>query len=421
MLCGLNSGEDMTLWEQLFFRAFRHSPETNVRRIGRYAIFFAIASTVITVAADPSWAQTEKVLYSFTNGADGANPTAGLVLDASGNLYGTTVYGGSTTCTSGCGTVFRLSPRGTDIVLYSFLGGPVGAAPYGGLIRDAKGNLYGTTYAGGFFVGIVYEIEGRKESILHTFLGSMRNDGSVPFASLIMDAEGNLYGTSFSGGTKCTASGGCGTVFRVTPSGSESLLYSFAGGTDGSFPFCSLAWGVNHSLYGTTVYGGANDLGTVFKVEPGGVETVVHSFGSGTDGSSPDAGLIADTAGNFYGTTPLGGDFGFGTVFKIDRTGAERVVYSFTGGVDGANPDAPLILDAKGNLYGTTYAGGMTGNGTVFEIDTEGAETVLYSFAGGADGANPGSAVVFDAKGNLYGTTINGGSAGYGTVFRVTP
>ena len=183
--------------------------------------------------------------------------------------------------------------------------------------------------------------------------------------------------------------------------GERIAALRFAGGTDGSFPFSSLAWGVNHSLYGTTVYGGANNQGTVFKVAPGGVETVVHSFGSGTDGSSPDAGLVAAAGGSFYGTTPLGGDFGFGTVFEIDRTGAERVVYSFTGGVDGANPDAPLVLDAKGNLYGTTYAVGSSGEGTVFEIDTDGSETVLHSFSGGADGANPGSAVVFDTKGNL--------------------
>jgi uncharacterized repeat protein (TIGR03803 family) len=418
---GLSADEEMDMSERFLMRKPCTDLITNLREAAGYISFLALLAALVAVACRSSQAQTENVLYSFTNGADGANPTSALVLDASGNLYGTTDNGGSTTCTTGCGTVFRLSPRGTDIVLYRFLGGPVGAAPYGGLVRDVQGNLYGTTYAGGFFVGTVYEIQGRKESVLHTFLGSMRNDGAVPYAGLIMDADGNLYGTSFSGGTKCTASGGCGTVFRVTPSGSESLLYSFAGGTDGSFPFCALAWGANNSLYGTTVYGGANNLGTAFKVAPGGGETVVHSFGTGTDGSSPEAGLVAGTDGRFYGTTSWGGDFGFGTVFEIDRTGAERVVYSFTGGVDGANPDAPLILDSKGSLYGTTYAGGMTGNGTVFEIDTNGIETVLYSFAGGADGANPGSAVVFDAKGNLYGTTINGGASGYGTVFRITP
>jgi uncharacterized repeat protein (TIGR03803 family) len=378
---------------------------------------------LLIVAVPYSHAQNEVVIHTFTGGTDGANPYAGLVLDSRGNLYGTTVNGGgSTSCSGGCGTVFKVTSSGKESILYSFAGGTDGANPYGGLIRDARGNLYGTTVYGGSYVGTVFEVTaGGAETLLHVFGSSSTGDGSVPFAGLLADPKGNLYGTTFSGGSQCTTGGGCGTVFQVAPAGIETVLYSFAGGTDGSFPFCSLAWDTDGNLYGTTVFGGTYDQGAVFRVSLSGTETVLYSFTGGDDGGQPAAGLVRDPKGNLFGTTQKGGAFGNGTVFRITPTGLERVYYSFQGGADGELPSSPLILDSKGNLYGTTYQGGAPGFGTVFQISADGTERVLYSFAGGTDGAGPVGGLVRDLKGNLYGTTYQGGTTGYGTVFKVTP
>jgi uncharacterized repeat protein (TIGR03803 family) len=377
---------------------------------------------LLMVAVPSSRAQNEVVIHTFTGGTDGANPYAGLVLDSKGSLYGTTVNGGgSSTCSGGCGTVFKVTSSYKESILYAFEGGTDGANPYGGLIRDPRGNLYGTTVDGGSYVGTVFEVTpGGVETLLHIFGSSSTGDGSVPYAGLLADPKGNLYGTTFSGGS-CTTDGGCGTVFQVAPTGIETVLYSFAGGTDASFPFCTMVWDTDGNLYGTTVFGGTYNQGAVFRASPSGTETVLYSFTGGDDGGQPAAGLVRDPKGNLFGTTQKGGAFGNGTVFRITPTGNERVYYSFQGGADGELPSSSLILDSKGNLYGTTYQGGTPGYGTVFQISSDGTERVLYSFAGGTDGAGPVGGLVRDGRGNLYGTTYQGGATGYGTVFKVTP
>lgn len=309
-------------------------------------------------------------------------------------------------------------------VLYSFKGSPDGAAPYAGVIMDKAGNLYGTTEVGGVSNGTVFKLDSSgNETLLHSFTNSP--DGSGPFAALIMDTAGNLYGTTYYGGV-C-----CGIVFKLDTSSNETVLHSFTGGSDGGGPLAGLIMDAAGNLYGTTFGGGAFGNGTVFKLDPSGNETVLYSFTGGSDGSFPSAALIMDAIGNLYGTTAGGGSAGSactlacGTVFKLDTSGNETVLHSFTGGTDGSDPTAGLIMDAAGNLYGTTFTGGLGGiYGTVFKLDSSGNETVLHRFTGGSDGASPAGALVMDAAGNLYGTTsdLNVQTAGHnGTVFKLDP
>jgi uncharacterized repeat protein (TIGR03803 family) len=402
-------------------------------------------------------AQTVSVLYSFTNApGDGAYPEAGLIKDASGNLYGTTAVGGNFSN----GTVFELvNSSGTysEQVLFSFTGGieGIGASPEAGLIMDASGNLYGTTEAGGSSgcsentgCGTVFELLNSSGTynlkVLHDFT-STGGDGASPFAGLIMDASGNLYGTTFGGGP--LGPFGNGTVFELVNSSgtySEKVLYSFTGtGGDGVGPSGVLIMDASGNLYGTTRFGGTSGNGTVFElVNSSGTysEQVLYSFtGTGGDGASPFAGLIMDASGNLYGTTASGGTpvpaggsgciFGCGTVFELvnsSGTYSEKVLYSFPStGVDGELPSAGLIMDASGNLYGTTIGGGTDGLGTVFElVNSSGtySEKLLYSFTGtGGDGAGPSGVLIIDASGDLYGTTVGGGTSSFGTVFRLTP
>jgi uncharacterized repeat protein (TIGR03803 family) len=379
-------------------------------RLTRSATLTLLAVSLLLGAA---WAQKESVLYSFAGSPDGANPYyAGVVFDIKGNLYGTTVSGGAT----GAGTVFKVTPSGKETVLYSFAGGTDGSSPYPGVILDTKGNVYGTTNAGGAFnAGTVFKVTpSGKETVLYSFTGGA--DGSGPQAGLVIDKKGNLYGTTSYGGAS-----GAGAVFKVTPSGKETVLYSFSGGTDGAYPIAGLVFDKKGSLYGTTWVGGASSGGTVFKVTPSGKETVLHSFTGNPDGAYPfSSTLVFDTKGNVYGTTNAGG-INVGTVFKVTPSGKETVLYSFTGGADASGPQAGLVFDKKGNLYGTTYAGGALNAGTVFKVTPSGKETMLYSFTGGADGLGPKAGLVFDKKGNLYGTTDQGGAFGNGTVFKLVP
>ena len=332
---------------------------------------------------------SETVLYSFgSSSADGWYPQVGLIADASGNLYGTTYQGGA----YGFGTVFKLTPSKsvpwTETVLYSFGSSSAdGQGPLAGLIADASGNLYGTTFNGGTSdLGTVFKLTpSGSETILHSFSG-FPSDGAYPQAGLIADASGNFYSTTNQGG----ASNG-GTVFEVTPSGTEIVLHSFANSPDGLNPFAGLIADASGNLYGTTAAGGENGNGTVFKLmKQAGtwIETVLYSFGRGTssDGVNPYAGLIADASGNLYGTTFSGGDstncrhgVPCGTVFKLTPLGIETVLYSFTGGSDGENPFAGLIADASGNLYGTTYQGGAYGYGTVFKLTGAGYVAVPFT------------------------------------------
>jgi uncharacterized repeat protein (TIGR03803 family) len=504
------------------------------------------------------------VLYSFTGGADGSGPFAGVILDSAGNLYGTTYNGGVNNL---YGVVYKLSPSGQETVLYSFKGAPDGANPYAGVVMDAAGYLYGTTYGGGgHSAGAVYKVtQLGKEAVLYSFgsdgtgppdgggvildpagnlygaggvivfkldpaghftqLADLRNsafpsglardasgnlyfatqaegtwpDGAVfkldtsgrtsllykfkgavvqsgiglpvqnagvvldsagnlygttpfqgtagivyeieasgtvkrlydflpggggydPSAGLTLDAAGNLHGTTAGGGGQANA----GVVYKMGPGGRETVLYTFKGGsTDGANPGGNVVLDQAGNLYGTTATGGADSQGVVYKLTPSGQETILHSFTGGADGAFP-TGLALDSAGNLYGTAAFGGagsqtGLQEGVVFKLDTAGNFSVVYSFTGLSDGGVPDGGVVLDAAGNLYGTTYAGGLgyPGAGVVFKIDTTGAYSVLHAFLASTDGGYPRAGVTLDAAGNIYGTCPGYGPHGGGTVFRL--
>jgi uncharacterized repeat protein (TIGR03803 family) len=306
-----------------------------------------------------------------------------------------------------------LLPAQTYTVLYRFKGTD-GSSPYGPLTLDSKNNLYGMTRDGGAKrSGAIFGISYPNEKVLYSFRDNP--DGASPLGALLRDSAGNLYGTTPLGG-----SSGSGAVFKLDTMGNETVLYNFSGGTDGDQPQAGLVQDMVGNLYGTTVLGGASNLGTVFKVDNTGTETVLHSFTGASDGEFPHSGLVRDRAGNLYGTTGGDGATTWGTVFKVDTSGRETVLYSFKGGADGGEPLAALLRDGAGNLYGTTYLGG-NGTGTAFKVDESGNETVLYAFAGGTDGANPLCRLVIDKTGNLYGTTEKGGSSNFGTVFKLAP
>ena len=398
----------------------------------RGALALATLSALLLITPTRAGAQTETVLYSFcaqAGCADGNHPEARLVLDPSGNLYGTTDVGGA----NALGTVFEVSASGSETVLYSFCSLPDcddGDHPRAGLILDAEGNLYGGIYDGGTHDGgIVAEFSPTgAETVLYDFCSKPAcRDGYYPHSDLVMDKNGNLYGT-----TQYRGAYTGGNVYEVSSNGTESVLYGFCqqtGCTDGNAPKAGLVLDGNGNLYGTTYKGGANGEGVVYEVSPSGIETVLYSFCAQTgckDGSNPEADLVLDTEGNLYGTTYKGGAHGKGTVFEVSASGIETVLYSFcaqAGCKDGSSPEAGLVMDAKGNLYGTTYSGGgPKKRGTVFEVSPSGTETVLHGFnAKGTDGYNPSASLVMDAKGNLYGTTYAGGAHGGGTVFEVTP
>ena len=315
----------------------------------------------------------------------------------------------------------RSAQAQTFTVLYSFKGAADGGFAYAGVVRDGVGNLYGATYQGGASgLGAVYKVDTTgKETVLYSFAGG--SDGGNPHAGLVRDSAGNLYGTTAYGGSG-GCSGGCGIVFKVDKTNKESVLHEFTGPPDGERPYAGLVRDSAGNLYGTTYGGGASGFGTVFKLNTTGTETVLHSFtGLPADGENPFAGLVRGSAGNLYGTTLNGGTFGYGTIFKLDATDKETVLYSFTGFADGGFPySGYLVRDGSGNLYGTTYQGGAYNRGTVFKLDKTNKETVLHSFAGGtADGEFPYAGLVRDTSGNLYGTTYQGGASGWGTVFKV--
>jgi len=376
-------------------------------------------ATMLGLAAVHSLAQAQTftVIYSFKGGTDGAS-ASGIVRDAAGIFYGTTYYGGDLTC-GGCGTIFKLSPTGKEKVLHSFTGVPDGTAPAFGLISDPAGNHYGTAQQGGTSNGgVVFMLDTTgKETILHSFAGAP--DGANPVGGLVRDSQGNLYGTTEAGG-ESTCPWTCGTVFKIDAAGSETILHSF-NGYDGQFPESGVILDAAGNLFGTAETGGGSGYGTVFKVDAvTGEETVLHAFSGGADGIGPWAGLVLDGT-DLYGATSIGGRFNDGTVFKVDATGKETVLHNFAGGADGVEPLSSLIHDAAGKLYGTTFYGGAFGQGIVFKLDTTGKETVLHTFTGGADGANPSGRLIQDAAGNLYGGTNGGGAFGRGVVFKIVP
>jgi len=327
----------------------------------------------------------ESVSFSF-NTSDGAFPNQPVIQDASGNLYGAALEG-----TGGSGVVFKLSPSGKETVLYYFQGGLFNKNPkdpQGALFMDKAGNLYGTTISGGnsscatqgnVYCGTVFELaKNGKLTLLYSFTG--KSDGGAPSGSLIRDSEGNFYGAASTGGDlNCTLtnSTGCGVVFKLDPAGKETVLHRFTGQADGAGPAGSLFMDSEGNLYGSATYGGefggqcgvlGEDLGcgTIFKIDTVGKFSVLHSFNNdGTEGLNPNGGLISDPEGNLYGTTQVSGTDGIGgTVFKVNKTGKLTVLFNFDGNEGGALPFGGVIRDSKGNLYGTTYFG----KGTVFEL-----------------------------------------------------
>jgi uncharacterized repeat protein (TIGR03803 family) len=373
--------------------------------------------TFLFLSASAAPGQTFSLLHQFRSGPGGINPYAGVVLDAKGNLYGTTYNDGA----FAFGTVFKISAAGQEKVLHSFrqTGGD-GAFPwYGTLVRDSSGNLYGTSGEGGIYgqcCGTVFRVSASgKETVLFSFTRTGEN-GYFPQAGVVRDSSGNLYGMSESGG-----SGGAGLVFRLDATGKESVLYSFIGSSDGANPQAGLMLDAKGNLYGTAFSGGSSFAGVVFRLDPTGKEVVLYNFTGSSDGGYPESGLIRDSRGNLYGTTYAGGNHGAGTVFKVDAQGKETVLYSFTGGTDGGFPmEASLVRDSAGNLYGTTPQGGSSSFGVVFKIDTAGNQTVLHNFSG-RDGKIPYGTLALDKSGNLYGTTYEGGAYGGGVVFKIAP
>jgi uncharacterized repeat protein (TIGR03803 family) len=447
----------------------------------RFRARAAAASVVCAATVCPAFAQvTETVLHTFLGGSDGGIVYAPLIADFSGpqgaltGLYGTTGYGGgidAPNCVAffGCGTVFKLTPtpRGqtpwTETVLGSFSGGSNGDLPIGGLFASREkvfqtASLYGTT--SGFnegTPGTVFKLTGQTLTTIYNFTGG--SDGASPTAGLIAnepaDAKGALYGTAVSGG-----SNGCGTVYRVTPpkyyqtAWTEQTLWGFSGENDGCGPQGILLADKRGALYGTAYAGGASNNGVIFKLTPpedgktAWTEQTLWSFSGGSDGGGPAAGLIADWAGALYGTASAGGSGSHGTVFKLTppedgkTAWTEQTLWSFSGGSDGASPNAGPIADRAGALYGTAVFGGKidnvcfggNGNGVVFKLSppkrgqTAWTHTTLWAFSGGTDGCLPNAPLVADNRGAIYGTTLYGGffsgnlciGIGCGVVFRLT-
>jgi len=423
----------------------------------------AVAILLIVMAWQPIEAQTFATLHGFS-GPDGATPTAGLTMDAAGDLYGTTQYGG----TAGYGSVFKLVHTGSTWILHQLYSFPSiysgrndGAEPYAGVTIGPDGNLYGTNTLGSgrSNYGTVFKLSPPAsvckstmcpwtETILYRFSGG--SDGGYPYGPVVFDSVGNLYGTTESGGMTCGQNFTCGVVFKLTRSGSgwtETVLHAFLNSPDGAIPASGLVFDQAGDIYGTTSGGGtglnceSNGCGTVFQLMPSGsgwTENVFHSFTySNNDGAVPQGGLISDSSGSLYGTTVFSpNNNGNGTVFELTPSGGQwtytllsslpEMFFGITG------PFGSLVMDATGNLYGTTigsgdaYGSGLCqyGCGTVFKLTpSAGAWTfsLLYEFAGGADGAHPYDGGILDRNGNLYGTASTAGARGDGVVFEITP
>jgi|ERR1700722_860148 len=421
------------------------------RFIGSATAVLALCTFILTLLAAQTATGQEQVLYNFFNVGGTANPLGGVISDASGNLYGTTFYSGA----YGNGMVYELTPAASgwkQTILYSFNpNGIEGFGPTAGLIFDASGNLYGTTEFGGtgdctngFGCGTVFELSPSAsgtwtETILHDFQGT---DGWEVHAGLVMDSAGNLYGTTANGGAYKQ-----GTAFELSPGANgtwtETTLHNFTGGTDGGVPFGGVILDAAGNVYGVTSAGGGATsdckygCGVVFELSPAGgghwTGKLLHNFSTlPGDGHYPSTALTFDAAGNLYGTTGSGGGDGHingGIIFELMPIAGskwqEKILHNFNQtGIDGIGPSGTLIFDGSGNLYGVTISGGSDGHGTAFDLTPAAngswSETILHNFSDdGADGYFPNSALLFDAAGNLYGTTPGGGHFGLGTVFEI--
>lgn len=411
-------------------------------RIDLWMILAAVAiATLLIVIATEAHAQTYQVIHNFTGGGDGGYPSATLTLDRAGNLYGTTSDG----------TVFKLAHAGSGWILtplYSFQGGYDGHTPDSPVTFGPDGNLYGTTAGGGYNqgaycdeggCGVVYRVGPPatappsvltpwRETVLHAFVGPPTDGDQPAYGALTFDHAGNLYGTAEFGGT-----GGFGIVYELTPSGgdwTESVLYNFSFGSSGEQPESGIVMDSAGNIYGTASEGGfnGNGDGVVYELSPsqnGWLETILHTFGGGSDGGLVYAGLVMDQAGNLYGATYVGGVNNGGLVYELSPSSGGwtyQVLYSFSGS-NGSGPVESLTLDAAGNLYGATFGDGLEDAGMVFKLSqSNGAWTLtdLHNFA--FDVAwFPYGGVTLDANGNLYGTASNGGAYGHGIVWEITP
>jgi uncharacterized repeat protein (TIGR03803 family) len=403
----------------------------------------ALSVSLALIALQSAHAQEFTVLHTFTGGGDGSSPYAGLTMDASGNFYGTTIYGGITSGSVchplGCGVVFRLARQGTGWVLtpiYQFTGGGDGAYPAARVMIAPDGTLYGTTAAGGTSQGgVVFRLQppartgGRvfspwSETVVYGF-PAYYGDGAQPYyGDLLFDHAGNIYGTTFTGGFECGDAAWCGTVYKLSNSGgvwTETMLYAFP--TLGiASPQAGVIADTAGNLYSTTTDG----QGAVFQLTTsagGWSEQTLHEFFGGTDGSMSIGGLVRDPAGNLYGGTAEGGTNGAGVIYELTPSGggwSEQVIYNFTGIAFG--PVSALVRDTAGSLYGTTCEGGSHGFGSVFKLTQSGDqwnETDLHDFTGGDDGGCPWGGVVLDAQGNVYGTSLGGGTSPKGVIFQI--
>ena len=372
-----------------------------------------------TALALPSQTLTTLANFNLNNGA---HPEAPVIQGSDGNFYGTTAGGGQ----GASGTVFKVTPDGTLTTLHNFCthgSCDDGQIPQAGLVQGTDGNFYGTTASGGTnFDGVIFRITPSGAlTVLYNFCSQPScADGELPEAGLVQGTDGNFYGTTSYDGVH-----GSGTIFKITPSGALTTLYTFCaqhGCPDGSSPYSGLTEGTDGNFYGTTRGGGTDDFGTVFKITPSGTLTTLRSF-TDADGITPQSTLVQATDGNFYGTTASGGIGGIaGTVFKITPSGTLTTLHFFcslSSCADGEAPVGGLVLATDGNFYGTTQTGGGTsGDGTIFQITPAGTLTTLHSF-GGPDGAQPVAGLVQATDGSFYGTTLTSGSGAYGTVFRI--
>jgi len=406
-------------------RAMQWPRISNVARTG------IIASLAIFLCGmlEPSQAQIYEysTIHSF-HYTDGASPHSGLVQGANGQLYGTTPVGGANAGLADAdGTVFEITTAGKLTTLHSF-SGPDGDASWSPLVKASNGYFYGTTSEGGtgagcgsLGCGTVFEItSGGTLITLHSFNGT---DGSFPYAGLMQATNGNLYGTTYSGGRY-----GNGTIFEITLAGKLTTLHSFNGndqGMDGAYTYAPLVQGANGNLYGVVYAGGHYGMGAVFEVTLSGTLTIIHSFDN-SDGAYPFGGLVKGSNGDFYGTTNTGGFYnggnnGRGTIFEMKPNGALTTMYVFGGSGDGAYPYASLVQGKNGYFFGTTYQGGEYNQGTIFEMTEDGVVGILFSFdTSNGGGGLPYSSLVLDSNGNFYGTTFAGGAYNEGTVFALT-
>jgi len=408
---------------------------------------------LLLVAAVPpaAHAQIFQVIHSFTAGADGAIPFAGLTMDRAGRLYGTTNGGGFT-----FGSVYRIAEFGSSWItspLLDFHAPSNGQSPDATVALGPDGNLYGTTSAGGLSncpgggdqgCGVVFKLQPPArvctsvscpwtETVLHRFLG-LPNDGWLPASQLTFDSAGNIYGNTQYGGTGHCSNLGCGLVFKLSPSGggwTETVIYNFQAGNDGYYPEGGLLLDAAGNLYGTS-YGGSGGKGIVYELSPsngGWALSILYSF-NGSEGNGPEGPLVADQAGNLYGITASGGSANQGTVFRLTQPGTwtYELLYSFPSYSIGGQPNGGLAIDGAGDLYGTTYGGGAYGDGIAFKVthtNSGWVQTTLHDF-NSSDGVTPNGSPVIDSSGNLYGTAALGGSTtgcytGCGTVWEISP